>query len=195
MKKEKLMESIVSLVLLVVGVILIIWPEKSLSFIASALSVLCVAVGVVILLSYLLNREMRDVSQWKLVLGIIFVLVGMFVLPKLNIVLAVIPVILGLIIVCSGVTKLLHGLSYRKTGYPLWWMPFVIAVAAIVLGGIIMINPFSTLKLAIRVVGVVLVFDNFGNVFDSAYIGYKLNKDGYVVVDSDDDIIDIIQKD
>ena len=195
MKKEKTMEFVVSLVLLIAGVLLIIWPEKALSFIASALSALCILVGVLVLLSYLLNREMRDISQWKLIVGIIFVLAGMFVLPKLDIVLAVIPFILGLVIVCSGVKKLLDGLSYRKTNYTLWWVPVAIAVAAIILGGIIMINPFNTLKMAIRVIGVVLVFDSFGNVFDSVYVGYKLNKDGYVVVDSDDDIIDIIQKD
>ena len=195
MKKEKTMEFVVSLVLLVVGVLLIIWPGKALDFIADALSALCILVGVLILLSYLLNRETRDISQWKIVVGIIFVLVGMFVLPRLSIVLSVIPFILGLVIVCSGIKKLLDGLSYRKTNYALWWVPVAIAVAAIILGGVIMINPFSTLKLAIRVVGVVLIFDNFGNVFDSLYVGYKLNKDGYVVVDSDDDIIDIIQKD
>lgn len=194
MKNEKRMESLVSLLILIAGVILIIWPEKSLNFIAEAISVLCICVGVLILLSYLINRETRGISQWKLVVGILFVLVGMFVLPKLGIVLAVIPVILGLWIVCSGVTKLIHGFNYRKTGYPLWWLPVAISVVGIILGGIIVINPFGTIKLAIRVVGVVLVFDNIGNVFDSAYIGYKLQKDGYVVVDADDDVIDIIQK-
>lgn len=196
MKRDKLVAFLVSLALLILGVILMIWPEVSLNLVSKGLSVAAVCMGIVLLLSYLLKRELRALCQWKLMIGVILVLVGMFLLPRLNIVLAVVPFILGVLVVCSGIAKMLHGLEYRKMGYPLWWVTILIAVGAIILGGVAVVNPFSTVKLAIRVVGVILVLDNFANVFDTVYIGYKLNKDGYVVMNSEDDrVIDIIQKD
>jgi uncharacterized membrane protein HdeD (DUF308 family) len=196
MKKDKMVTFVVSLVLLILGIALIIWPEKSLDVVAKGLSVVTICLGIVLLLSYLWNRELRPVSQWKLMIGVALVLVGMFLVPKIGIVLSIIPFILGVLVVCSGISKLLHGLDYRKMGYPSWWVTVVISIAAIILGSIVVVNPFKTVTLAIRVVGVILVFDNFANVFDTLYIGYKLNKDGYVVVDTEDDqIVDIIQKD
>lgn len=195
MKKDKLIEFLVSLVLVIFGVILVIWPEKSLDVVAKGLSVAAVCIGIGLLISYLFRREIRPISQWKLMLGVILVLAGMFLLPRLQIVLSVVPFVLGVLVVCSGIAKLLHGLEYRRMGYPGWWAAILFAVCAIILGGIVVVNPFKTIKLAIRVVGVILIVDNFANVFDAVYIGYKLNKDGYVVVDSEDDVIDIIQKD
>lgn len=196
MKRDKLVAFLVSLVLLFFGVALIIWPEEALNIVAKGLSVVAVCVGIVLLISYLLRREMRALCQWKLMLGVILILIGGFLLPQLTIVLSIVPFVLGVLVVCSGIAKLLHGLEYRKLGYPSWWVAVLIAVGAIILGGIVVVNPFKTVKLAVRVIGVVLVLDNFANVFDTVYIGYRLNKDGYVVVNSeDDDIIDIIQKD
>ena len=195
MKREKMISFLVSLVLVIFGVVLVIWPEAALAVVSKGLSLLSICVGVALLLSYLLKREKRSINEWKLMLGVIFVLVGIFLLPKLTIVLSVIPFILGVLVVCSGISKLLHGLEYRKLGYPAWWVTVLIAVGAMIFGGVVVINPFKTVNLALRVVGVILVLDNFANVFDTVYIGYKLNKDGYVVVDSEDDVIDIIQKD
>lgn len=196
MKRDKLIAFLFSMVLLIFGVALIIWPEASLNVVAKGLSVVSICIGIALLLSYLLRRELRALCQWKLMIGVILILIGMFLLPKLNIVLSVVPFVLGVLVICSGIAKVLHGLEYRKLGYPGWWVTMLIAAGAIILGGIVVVNPFKTVKLAIRVVGVILVLDNFANVFDTVYIGYRLNKDGYVVVDSEDDnVIDIIQKD
>lgn len=195
MKKDKLVVFLVSLVLLIFGITLIIWPEAALNAVAKGLSVVSICIGIVLLLSYLLKRELRALCQWKLMLGVILILIGMFLLPKLGIVLSIVPFVLGVLVICSGIAKLLHGLGYRKLGYPSWWVTVLIAVGAIILGGIAVVNPFKTVKLAVRVIGVILVLDNFANVFDTVYIGYRLNKDGYVVVNSEDDVIDIIQKD
>jgi uncharacterized membrane protein HdeD (DUF308 family) len=194
MKKDRITTFIGSLILLILGIILIIWPEFSLDVAAGGISVVTICFGIILLGSYLLRKSLREVSQWKLITGILLILAGMFLIPKIGIVLSVIPVILGVLVVGSGISKILHGLEYRQLGYSTWWLPVLVGIAAIILGGVAVLNPFKTVTLAIRVVGVILVFDNFANVFDFLCIGYKLNKDGYVVVDTEDDIIDIIQK-
>lgn len=195
MRRDKASEFGISLVMLIFGAALLLWPEGALSVVVTGLSIVVTCFGIVLLVSYLFRKALRPVSQPKLIAGILLVLGGIFLVPRLGIVLSIVPFILGILIVVSGISKLLHAFEYKKMGYSSWWITLVIALLAIVVGIVVGLNPFKTIRLALRVIGIALILDNFANVFDTLYLRYRLKKDGYVVVDSDDDIIDIIQKD
>lgn len=195
MNKSKIVAFITSLALVVLGLFMVIWPGESLDVLSKGLSYLVIAIGAVFVVMYLLAGADRAKSQWELICGVAAILLGLFVVPRLSVVLSVIPFLAGVLVVCSGIAKLFHALEYKRLGYKTWKLAMAVAVLAVVLGGAAMLYPFETVEFGVRIVGIVLLFDNFANVFDTAYIAFRLKKDGYAVVgDTSGDVIDIIQK-
>lgn len=195
MQKERISLFAGSALLLILGIVLIIWPEFSLNVIVYGLSAAVTLFGIVKLIMYFVRKNQRQYMQMDLMEGVIACVAGILLIPRLVIWMSIVPIIVGLVIIASGIGKIMNAVECKKRGYPMWWAVLTMAVVSILLGGVILVNPFSTIKLTVRVIGAVLVLDNAENVWSMVMFQYRLKKDGYVVVDSgDDDIIDVIQK-
>ena len=167
---------VISILYIVLGVVLLMWPDMSLKIVCYAFGGLTFVYGLVRILFYIRNKDAVSFFKADLIIGIIATAFGIFLLLQPSIVISVLPFIIGLFIVFSGIVQFQRALDVKKVKYEKWWSILLMAVIVIVLGALIMYNPFKTATLAIMVIGLVLIVDGVSNIFSTVFTGHIVKK-------------------
>ena len=123
------------------------------------LGAILVLMGIIYFVSFLSTPSGTFIKQVHLVLTIVFVVIGVWILLKPDFVIGLIPVIVGIILVLHGFYDLQQAVFLGRAKYGFWWLALLFAGLTIVLGGILLWNPFEAMSIAIKFIGVFLVFD------------------------------------
>ena len=83
------------------------------------------------------------------------------------------PFILGLLIVISGIVKLQEALDMMKYRADGSVTVLVIAILSLVLGILILINPFGTAELLFRIIGIALIYNGVSDLLTVFYFSRK----------------------
>lgn len=164
-KKMKANDLISSLIFVIIGLILLIWPGTSTQVVCMVLGGVLLAYGVIQIVMYLFAKEKTLYHQGMLILGIILSVIGAWILLKPEMIIAAVPVIMGIIIVMHGVHNIVQGLQLKGMDYEKWWVAFALGIVTAVLGGILIYNPFSVVNTVVRVIGAFLIYDGISRIW------------------------------
>ena len=78
---------------------------------------------------------------------------------------AVLPIVLGILVLVEGISKLQRGLMLKNYGYQRWVAATVVAGCIIALGILLIFNPFNALDITMRVLGIVLAADGMAGLW------------------------------
>lgn len=151
---------IAALVYLILGLILLFFPNLTTSIFCAALGGLLLLYGIITVISYFIrSNSSRDFSfQMELIFGVISAVVGLFFLVKPSVLLSILPFILGVYILIDGLVNLKRGMDMKKLGYVRWNATLILAVVSLVLGAVILWNPFGTHLMLIRMIGIAFLY-------------------------------------
>ena len=110
------------------------------------------------ILLYMKENHQDNYYTNDLMIGIIVVVVGVFVVFKIEVLLSIIPFLFGLLVLVSGSMKLQNVINLKKAGYKNWMAMLIMALLGIVLGIILIINPFSGVEFLFRIVGICFIY-------------------------------------
>ena len=145
------------LVLIAAGLFLLLHPAATLIIAARILGIGLVVFGIVLAVSGYMRRDV-DNGMPKLAGGIIVAIVGIVVLAAPRFVISIFPFLAGVIIIICGAGELISALDKRKSGDSSSWpVMAVLSLLVIILGIVILINPFSTMARLVRAIGIVLI--------------------------------------
>ncbi|MDO4804939.1 MAG: DUF308 domain-containing protein [Lachnospiraceae bacterium] len=102
-------------------------------------------------------------------IGILLAILGIIVIRDPYTLLNWFNIIFGVIIVTSSVTSLIHAEQMRKYTDGATGVWKLLPILGIVLGVLVILNPFGTISLFSRVIGCVLLYEafvHFGNFYD-----------------------------
>ena len=85
---------------------------------------------------------------------------------------SIIPIVVGIMLVIESFDKISTTLSARKNGYQDWLKMLIPSVIIFILGLILILNPFESVTVFIRVIGIFLIIDAISNV----YLAYNYGK-------------------
>ena len=118
-------------------------------------------------------------------------------LLKPEFVIRLIPVIVGIIIILHGIYDLQQAVYLCRAKYSFWWLALLFAVLTVAFGGVLIWNPFEAMNIAVKFIGVFLVFDGVSDlwIFSRARRVTKIIRDAVEngmdgSLYGDDDIID-----
>jgi len=176
---QKLQSQVIlrSLVLIAGGVVLIVFPSATQNTIAYTISIIMVVIGVINLITYFHKREDTGSgykeynSPVNLILGIAFILLA-GVIAKFFI--SFVPVVLGVLILISGLLKLDQAIDMKKTGKHGETFVLVMAIISILVGLFAIFNPFAMGNVLLRIAGVGLVYSGLSDLFASGFAGKKV---------------------
>lgn len=158
LKNLKLNFILASILYLILGIVLVIWPA------ASSL-VLCRLLGGALLLYGLFNLVgfwVRDTGmgafRLELFLGVVATGVGVFFLLQPVMVLSFLPIVMGVYVMMDSAVALKRTVELYRMEYPRWWLSLVLAVIGLLLGLALVLRPFSATTVFFRVVGVVFLY-------------------------------------
>jgi uncharacterized membrane protein HdeD (DUF308 family) len=152
-----------SIVSVLLGLFLVIRPEASGNAISYIIGACFIFYGVVHIVSYLISKD-ESFYQYDLAKGIITVTVGVFLIVQPSFVVSILPTLLGFIILVSGIFGLQSSINMlRRSPSKSWVAVFVPAVITIVLGILIVVNPFQWAKALLVVIGGCLIWNGVSN--------------------------------
>lgn len=157
---------VVSAVLcILLGLVLVLWPDLSMKFVCIAIGAALLIGGGVRLAGYFTVRDGSMYAQMNLIMGIILAVVGIWILIKPEKVLAIIPIIVGIVIVLHGVNDLQQAMALYKEKYDKWWIALLLGVLTAAFGVLLICRPFAALDTVVMLIGIFLVYDGVSDLW------------------------------
>lgn len=184
LKNVKANDTISAILCVILGILLIIWPGTSTQVVCMVLGGVLAGYGVIQILLYLFAREHTIYLQGMLILGIVFAVLGVWILLNPEGIIKTVPIIMGVIIVVHGLHNASKGWDLKKMGYESWWIAFLFGVLTIVLGIVLVVNPFTVVNTVVRVIGGILVYNGISDIWIMSRI-FKTKKNAGKVIDAE----------
>lgn len=169
MKKFRADMMLSALFSIVMGVILVAWPETTLDIICKAIAIILIVMGAAELVSYFWNKITYSLSG---ILGLVVLLIGIWIFVKPQSVLSLIPIVIGVILAVHGVQDLKVAFDTKRNGYTKWWSMLLMAIISLALGIICIVNAFGMVTLTMQIIGIALVYDGISDI----WIVYRASK-------------------
>ena len=127
------------------------------------------------LIGYFLRKELAAGNN-DLIKGLVIVCIGIFICVKSELVVSVLPVVLGIGVVLSGILKLQHAFDLKRMGFDTWVRIGLTAAVNIFIGLIVILNPFSTVAWLMRLVGIGFLFSGVTDLITTIYVSKKASE-------------------
>lgn len=164
-----------SLIYMVLGLVLLFFPRLTTELLCTVVGVLLLAYGGTTIFSFFRRKDSTSSFSMvaELILGVLSALVGIFFLTRSDLIISIIPVILGLYILIDALVNLKRGLDMRSYGYAGWTTTLVMSVLSLVFGLLILRHPFGIGLALWRVIGGVFLYQGISD-FWALYLLEKL---------------------
>jgi uncharacterized membrane protein HdeD (DUF308 family) len=151
---------ITSVVYLVIGLILVIWPDTARQIIIYAIGAAALLYGGFRIVDFFVRKEhLSGTIQIGVALGIGCLLLGLFLIFKVDLILTLLAAIIGVAVIVDSVLRLQIALNLRHIGARYWVLLLVTALVTLGFGILLLFNPFTAVKVATVIAGVLLLVD------------------------------------
>lgn len=168
-----------SVILIALGLILIIMPNIASALVFVSVGIMLVAVGVINIVRYFTMEQRQQIISYALAIGIISCAGGILIMILRPLLLAALPFLCGGIVVIGGVLQLQKALQFKKMNVRAWFVDLVFACVLLILGTIILLNPFKTAMVLIRLIGAALLIEGVLSIISG--VKYEKKKNAFFV--------------
>ncbi len=161
-----------SLLCILFGLILCIWPEGVANAANYVLGAIILVVGIIYLALSFWAKERNFMTGFGMVFSVVLIAIGVFMFLQPEFVLSLLPMIIGGIIVMHGIVDLKYSIDFASLKYSHWWVALIISIATIGLGVLLLFNPFKAVTLAFRIIGIILLLDGISEF----WLGLQMKK-------------------
>lgn len=176
LKEMKWDALLTGLLYIVLGIVALVIPETMEKALGYLIGVVLIIGGAVSMISYLLRDAHQNYYHNDFLHGLIGIAAGIVVLNQVEFIISLIPVLLGVLILISGCSKLQDVIDMKRMEYGNWIVMLVFAVINVVLGILLICNPFQSALLLFRLLGAGLIFSGATDCFITVYFAGKIRK-------------------
>lgn len=135
------------------GLALLLWPNAASSLIVNGFGGILLGVGIFHIIRYYSRSRYHAMSNMDLGIGISFAFLGVLVFLLKDILLSIIPALIGIFLLITGFIKIQAALDFKRLLVNRWYLEMIASGVSIIMGLIIILNPFSTAMVLIRIIG------------------------------------------
>lgn len=175
-KEMKWVSLILNILLIALGILLIVQPTTSIINITYGIAAVLVMGGIFSIVRYFTYDVLDNYGRNDFMLGVLAILLGILLIWKTSLFVSIIPFIMGTVIMVSGFQKLQYGINAQRLNMKngLWYI--ILAIINLVVGALIIWNPFATAVLLFMTIGVGLVYTGLSDLVASIYLMHQLKK-------------------
>lgn len=162
------------LLYIVLGVAALVVSEQMVIALGYILGVVLIVAGAVSMILYLLRDARQNYYHNDFLYGLLFIIVGGILLYNVKLVINVMPTLLGLMVVISGISKLQDVIDMKRLNCGNWIGMLILAILNLILGIVLIMNPFEAAVVMFKVLGVGLVISGLSDVAVSIYFAIKI---------------------
>ncbi len=190
-KNTKREIAFVDIALLILGVLMIIFPEKSSDIICIAVGLILGIWGLVRLITYFASGKIESFGSFALVQGTALLGFGILFIINPGILKAFLSAALAITLIVSGVMKLQYAVDFLRLKAKFWYVSLLGAVISITLGAMVFFNPFSAAKWLMLFIGISLTVNAVWDIISVVILTNLTEK----FVDKEDGMIDVESSD
>lgn len=149
-----------SIICIIFGIVLIARPIETVSLFCRVLAIIMIVVGGMFMFSYFLNWMSSGLSA---AMGLIVLLIGVWIFINPGIIETLIPVVIGVILLCHGIQDVRMSWQMKEYGQDSWKFSMVLATISVIFGVLCIIDAFMVVKAAMILLGVALIYNGLSN--------------------------------
>lgn len=154
---------------LVLGVILMIFPETSLTILSRIAGAVMLASGIIRIIGYFSKDLYYLAFQFDFALGILSILFGAAVFFRPTIIISAIQIFLGAFVLVNGLFALQTAMDSKRFGMKYWWVLLILSAVSSLFGFAMIISPFRSAAAVTELIGIALLFVGAEKIFVSVY--------------------------
>ena len=169
MKRIKALYITISILSLLSGIALVIWPGASVITICYVVGSAAILVGAVRLAGYFSKDSYNLNFQFDFAMGLVFLILGTVLIFHPGDTVAVLHFSVGILVLVDSVFKLQTALDAKHFGLKKWWVMLLCALLCAGLGLVLVILSFRTAEILVRVTGAALAVNSGENILTAGY--------------------------
>ena len=158
-KKLKWNLIMMSVLYLALGIFLLMVPGTALNVVCYALGGVVLLGAVIQLVRYFLVERGIFQSQLTLISGLVCLALGGFLILRSDIVVRILPIVFGLFVIFDSLGRVQSALELRRSGYGSWKGFLLLALLSVVLGVVMIVDPFGAMETLVMAIGVILIIE------------------------------------
>ena len=167
---------LVSTLYVVLGGVLLAWPDISMKMIGYVLGFSLLIIGFTYGIVYFTRDNLAGVLQLDLVIGIVAAAFGIFILLNQDFLPTVFPIAMGIILLLGSVLKIQNAVSMKRLQFRRWYICLIFALILAALGGVLLVNPFTSDRWLALYIGACLILDGVVNLVAMSLIVARMKK-------------------
>ena len=169
MKRIKALYITISILSLLAGIALVIWPGASVITICYVVGSAAILVGAVRLAGYFSKDSYNLNFQFDFAMGLVFLILGTVLIFHPGDTVAVLHFSVGILVLVDSAFKLQTALDAKHFGLKKWWVMLLCALLCAGLGLVLVILSFRTAEILVRVTGAALAVNSGENILTAGY--------------------------
>ena len=166
---KKLSPVAASVILIILGILLIAWPDASVSTFVRLTAFGLLAVAVVGIAIHAMNKEeKKGTKTLKIILFVLYAALGVWILVNPILFEGMYQIIIGIIVAANALKDLIIAIKENKH-----WAFIALAVVSLVLGVVVMCNPFTLFRTFAVISGAALVYSGLVSLINEIKAGKK----------------------
>lgn len=165
LKRIKTNAIITAVLCTILGGVLVVWPEVSAGAVCLALGGVLALCGIADIVVFLLNRDGTLYSGVSLFIGILLTAVGGWIMTSPGLIAVLVPIVTGALICIHGAGNLGDALTLRRHEDPRWTVALALGLVTLLLGVVLVVNPFEAFTTVVRIIGAFLVYDGLSDLW------------------------------
>lgn len=165
-----------AVIMVVIGLVLVIWPHILGVLLCYLLGGALILMGVIQLVVFLRGERLGFYNKFNMIMGIVLVVLGIWICTQPHIVLSIIPVAVGIIVIFHGLMDIQYTLDIKRTGNTKWWIALIAAILTLVVGVLLVLNPFTAYEITMFLLGIAMLYDG-GSDLVLLFFSYLAQKD------------------
>ncbi len=183
-KKKEIKGILVSILLIVLGTFLLLKPLEIIETLLKVIGIFLLICGVLDFTNYFTLKNEEKIFDYTLMKGIMEITTSILFIFKSEVLSSVFPILLGLIIIFINIFKLEIALNLKSIDESNSMIGTIISSLSIILGVIIILNPFKTLEVVVIVSGGILILTELTNIIYSIRVLRFIKKTNKIVINA-----------
>ena len=159
LQQQRRSSIVAALITLALGLILVLWPQRTAEFLCMLLGAAVFVTGLVYVLGWFVRRRREEAPVYLLIPGVILLAIGVWMLTSPGGIIHLIQYVFGALLIFHGVVDLQGAVALMRRGWPRWWLDLALSALTLALGALILMNPFASFDLLVTLTGLSLVYD------------------------------------
>ena len=157
MKKFFRSSTIMSLVLIVLGIMLIFQAEATIISISYITGGTLIAIGVLAILKFIKNANTPKKDELNIVYGIGTIILGMLIITYPSAIASFIPFVIGMLIIINSGKKLLYAFELKSNDNSIWKRTMILSIISTICGVVLLFNPFAGAVIITKIIGILIL--------------------------------------